>query len=274
MNRILCSTGCLIGRPNGRNYHLLQEYTGDLQCDGLEFMMYEDWYQEMEELIAYLKCLSLDIPVMHCQKSVGELLSREDAESRKTALKRFEMNCRVAGQIGAQSMVMHLWDGVTSDRYFERNLAAYGELRSIAQEYKIELWIENVVCNQKNPMLHWKQLAERYEDVRFVFDTKMAAFHEQMELLYAPEFRWLWEEHHIRHFHVNDYSGGYMEWDKLKTLPIGAGHIDFERFFAFLKQMNYQGMYTVEATAFRQDGTVNKKMLNDCFSQIHHFLES
>ena len=41
MNRILCSTGALIGRPNGRDYTLLNECAKRLDCDGFEFMIRE-----------------------------------------------------------------------------------------------------------------------------------------------------------------------------------------------------------------------------------------
>ena len=37
-NRILCSTGALIGRPNGRDFTLLGPCTQKLTCDGFEFM--------------------------------------------------------------------------------------------------------------------------------------------------------------------------------------------------------------------------------------------
>ena len=51
MSKILCSTGCLIGRPNGRNYHLIREFVKELNYDGLEFMMYSDWYPEVDALL-------------------------------------------------------------------------------------------------------------------------------------------------------------------------------------------------------------------------------
>ena len=38
---ILCSTGALIGRPNGRDYRLLEPLSKKLHCDGFEFMMYD-----------------------------------------------------------------------------------------------------------------------------------------------------------------------------------------------------------------------------------------
>lgn len=36
----------------------------------------------------------------------------------------------------------------------------------------------------------------------------MAAFHQQLELLYEKEYEWLWKHEHIRHYHLNDYAGG------------------------------------------------------------------
>lgn len=38
----------------------------------------------------------------------------------------------------------------------------------------------------------WRELHESYPEIRFVYDTKMAAFHSQLEELYAPENEWLW----------------------------------------------------------------------------------
>lgn len=104
-------------------------------------------------------------------------------------------------------------------------------LKGIAEEYGVNLLVENVVCLYENPMMRWDELAANFPNVCFVFDAKMAAFHEQEKLLYQKEYEWLWKNRHIRHYHVNDYGGGYREWEKLKTLPIGMGHIDFSEFF-------------------------------------------
>ena len=37
MAQILCSTGALIGRPNNRDYRLLESFAKQLHCDGFEF---------------------------------------------------------------------------------------------------------------------------------------------------------------------------------------------------------------------------------------------
>lgn len=264
-NQILCSTGALIGRPNGRDYHLLEKLVPELKFDGLEFMFYSDWYDDTESLTEYLTSLKLPIPVLHVQKTIGEVVSEGDSDLAK---KRFEINAKVASKIGAKKMVLHLWNGKISDSKFERSMAAYQEFKDIADSFDIDLLIENVLCNVKTPMTRWIELRERYPDIHFIFDTKMAKFHDEYKLLFEPEYSWLYEEGHIKHYHVNDYGGGYMDWDNLRVLPVGAGNIDFDPFFKHIKDTGYEGTMTVEATAVRSDGTVDTKMLNNCYDEI------
>ena len=270
MNEILCSTGALIGRPNGRNYRLLESLAGQLSCDGFEFMMYDTWYGEEEELVCFLLSQNLRIPVMHCEKAIGEYVSKGEFEE---AYRCFEINCRIAQRLRAKKLVMHLWDGLTSDANFENNITAYPGLAGLAAQCGAELLVENVVCSHANPLRRWCELAAKYPGIPFIFDTKMAAFHGQLELLYEKEYEWLWKNGHIRHYHVNDYGGGYMDWKNLRTLPIGKGNIDFERFFAHIKNTGYEGALTVESTAFGADGSVDVGMLNAQFAYIRAALQ-
>ena len=62
---ILCSTGALLGRPNGRDFRLLETLTPKLRCDGYELMIYQDWYDQAEDLYAFLSKIQLTIPVVH-----------------------------------------------------------------------------------------------------------------------------------------------------------------------------------------------------------------
>lgn len=272
MAKILCSTGTMIGRPNGRDYRLIGKYAKELHCDGFEFMMYSNWYDVVEELTEYLKSLGLDIPVVHVQKGIGEKISIGGQENFKEAYRLFEINCKLASEIGATKLVMHLWDGRPSDQQFDNNVQAYPVLRNIAEKYEQDLMVENVVCNQQDPFTHMCELKDKYPDIHFVFDTKMAAFHSQLDKLYEPEYAWLWKGEHIRHYHVNDYGGGYMDWANLRTLPLGKGHIDFRKFFEYIQMIDYDGTFTVEATAFDETGAVDVDMLNDQFGQIRNYL--
>lgn len=274
MSRILCSTGTLIGRPNGRDYTLLADFSKKLSCDGFEFMMYDSWYEKADEMTEALLNYGMDFPVMHCEKRLGEAISKGGAENFRLAETLFEKNCTIAQKLGAKKLVLHLWDGITSDQNFENNLLMYPQLCTVAEQYGIDLLVENVVCNRRDPMTHLCEIAEKYPDAGFVFDTKMAAFHDQLELLYDEEHAWLIKDGHFRHFHVNDYNGGYMDWENLKTLPIGSGKIDFDRFFAFTKRIGYDDTYTVEATAFNREGVVDLEMLNRCFEKIRSYTKN
>ena len=272
-HKIFCSTGALIGRPNGRDYRLLKQFTPQLDCDGFELMIYPDWYEHPEDLIAFLKPLKISIPVLHCEKALAEHITRGGEEEVKEAFRLLRINCTVASALGADRMVLHLWNGIISDSRFENNLQAYGDLRKTAAEYGLDLLVENVVCH-KDPLTHWDELREVYPDIHFVFDTKMADFHRQLDKLYDEDHAWLWKENHIRHYHVNDYGGEYMDWSNLKVLPVGHGHIDFDRFFRFIRETEYQGDFTLEATGFDKTGNVNFDMLNTQFRTVRDKLNA
>ena len=265
MHQILCSTGALIGRPNGRDYRLLREFVPRLHCDGIELMIYSDWYADPRALITFLEPLQYNIPVLHCEKAVSEHFSKGGEEEKREGLRKFRINCEIAKELQAGKMVFHLWNGIISDDHFENNLKIYGELHEIAKEYDIDLLVENVVCH-KDPMSHWKELYQAYPDIHFVFDTKMADFHRQLDQLYEPEYAWMTD--HIRHYHVNDYGGGYMEWTNLKVLPVGKGHIDFDTFFRHLQETDYTGDFTLEATGFDSTGRVDFDLLNQQFESV------
>ena len=76
MAQILCSTGALIGRPNNRDYRILRDVCHKLNCDGFEFMMYSTWYGLEGDILKFLLELNINIPVMHCEKHIGEIWQR------------------------------------------------------------------------------------------------------------------------------------------------------------------------------------------------------
>ena len=273
MHQIYCSTGSLLGRANGRNYRLLSEYCPQLDCDGFEFILYTVWYDEIERLTVFLKSLHLHIPVMHCEKTMAEYITRGGEEEWREAFRLFEINCALANTLGAEKMVIHLWNGPISDSHFENNLRAYPLLNRKAEKHGLELLVENVVC-RKDPMSHWVELYRHYPEIRFVFDTKMAEFHRQLDLIYQPEYDWLWREDHIRHYHVNDYGGGYMDWENLRVLPMGKGHIDFDRFFAHVGKTGYRGDFTFEGSGLDQAGGIHPDLLNRQFEQARKYIQN
>ena len=256
MSRILCSTGAIIAKANNRDYSLLAGIMPHLRCDGLEFMMYQSWHGSHEE--GLLRALApYDVPVFHMTKQIGQWISEgnmTDAEAM------FRQDCALAKAMGARLLVLHLWSGQASDQHIGRNIAAYPALLVVAEKHGLTLTVENVLCNTVDPMTHMKALAEAYPDIRFTFDTKMAAFHTQLDALYRTENAWLIP--HIVHFHVNDYAGGHIDWANMSAKALGKGHIDFDRFFAFVRGMGYTGDLTCEASALNPDGSVRFDEMN------------
>lgn len=271
MNRILCSTGTSIGRPNGRDFRLLSECVRRLECDGFEFMMYSTWYDQISELEAFMKDFPAPIPVVHVEKGVGERISRNEPGDTEEAVRLFAVNCELARKLGAETLVLHLWNGVHSDKDIGHNISLYPALNEIAERNGLILTIENVVCNQEDPMTHLKRLVNLYPEIAFTFDTKMAEFHAQLPLLYEKENEEVLRR--VRHMHINDYSGGYKDWTRLKTLHIGDGQVDFERLFAFLGEIDYRGDFTVEATSLGSDGVIDFDALNCDFARIREWLK-
>ena len=262
MGRILCSTGAIIARANNRDYGLLADIMPRLRCDGLEFMMYQSWHEgHADRLIEALA--PWNVPVFHMTKQIGEWVS-EGRLAEAEAM--FRADCAVAKAMGASMLVLHLWSGHASDQHIERNIAAYPVLRRIAEQNGLTLTVENVLCNTVDPMTHMKALAEAYPDILFTFDTKMAAFHSQLDALYAPENAWLLPR--IAHFHVNDYAGGHIDWGNMSAKALGRGHVDFDRFFAFVRKMGYAGDFTCEASALDPDGSVRYEEMNASLDRI------
>ena len=59
-----------------------------------------------------------------------------------------------------------------------------------------------------------------------------------------------------------------MDWENLRSLPIGEGKVDFPHFFEFINRIGYDGFLTVEATALNDEGAVNVELLNEQFRYV------
>ncbi len=134
--------------------------------------------------------------------------------------------------------------------------------------------VENVVCNRRDPLYDIDLLHKSYPEASLVFDTKMAEFHKQTMEIFQPEWEWMLKDGNVKHLHINDYNGGYMDWTNLNVLPVGKGHVDFDTFFKNLSLYNYRGDFTVEATALDDTtGEIDYAMLNKCFGDIRLLID-
>ena len=255
MNKILCSTGTFIGRLNNFDYKLIGEYAGRINCDGFE-MMIEPFWDSAERLREIADCVSgfkLDFETLHADKSIGELISRNEPGDLSEALRRFDLNCETAARIGAKLIVLHLWGGLASDKNIDFNIKIFADLLDIADKHGVVIVVENVVCNTRSPLEHLRALNKIYAgDAKFIIDVRHAEFHKNLREV--CESGYLWE--HILHTHIADYKGDYMDWSKLRpVLRPGTGDVDFTYFFEFLKNIKYKGSFALEAGARNAEGT-------------------
>lgn len=258
MQKLLCSTGCICTRSNGRDHTVIGRLFPQLDCDGLEFMMFGSWYDIWETVLRDMRSYGINIPVLHVDKRLGERITLGEAAEARAL---FRINCEMAAGLGADKLVMHLWDGLPSDGNIAANMAEYAVLRDIAAGYGLVLTVENVVCVNSTPLDHLRTLREMYPDIAFTYDFKMAQFHSQVDATFAPENDWLWQSA-VRHVHFSDYAGGHMEWSALRSLHPGEGNVDFARICAELKKRGYDGCMTIESSSVQPDGTVAVEKLN------------
>lgn len=274
MIKVLCSTGALITRYNGRDPRLLKGIIPRIEADGFEFMIYPAWDEKLPEVTKTMRRLIRDdgafIPVIHMDKRIGELLSEGEEEGVKEARLRFSRCCDIACELGASLLVLHLWGGAASDHHIERNLAELPAFIREAEGLGLQLTVENVICGGKTPLAHMKRIMEELPEARFTVDTKMAEFHRELPATLACDELW---QGRVKHLHVNDYAGGLRDFSDLRVMHYGEGHVDFAPFFKKVKESGYEGYATVESTSVRQDGTVDFGRLNASLGAVRKGLD-
>lgn len=270
---VLCSSGAMVTRFNGRDPRVLRGVWRELDADGLEFMIYPSWdgrLAEIEETVLRMRReLSMDIPVVHADKRIGELLSMGSDEQLAEARERFKTGLGVARRLGARLLVLHLWGGAASDHHIERNLSVLGDYYEEAERMGLLLTVENVVCAKRTPLYHLQTIMREFPDARFTVDTKMAEFHAELDKTLEEDALW---HGRTAHLHVNDYGGTPGDFSDLRVLHIGDGHVDFEPFFKKVRESGYSGFATVESTSVFPDGSINVQKLNRSLNAVRNAL--
>lgn len=259
---VLCSSGALITRFNGRDARLLPRFAEHIDCDGFEIMLYPSWYEDgrLETFVEFLSGCGLYFPVLHADKWIGEKLSLGGDENVLDARRRFLINCRAGERLGCSLMVLHLWGGPASDHELWRNTFELESFTKQAAEHGMLLTVENVICAQNTPLTNIKTILKELPDTRFTIDTKMAEFH--MELADTLAYEPLWSGGLAAHLHINDYAGGYKDFGDLRVMHLGEGHVDLESAFSAINASGYSGWATCEATSVAPDGSIDFDKLN------------
>ena len=264
---LYCSTGAIIGRVNGYNFrHILRvmpPLCADVPLDGLELMMLPAYLEHLDEMAAEFAAAGLRFPIIHADKEVGTKLSTAAAQKDSTlaaeAHELWERNCAMGQMVGAGQIVLHLWGGLDSDAHLSGNLAHLDALRRRAAEYGREVLIENVPCTTADPITNLTAIHAAFPDQRYVFDTRFAAFHGQLNSL--TDTPWLIGDR-LAHIHISDlHDGAERDFSRLRPiLHPGEGRIDFPALLADLLGRGFAGTVTLESPVMSEAGIDDAKL--------------
>ena len=255
--QFLLSTGAFVGRVNGRNHALLTEHHSEFDCDGFEFMIFPEFYNNSEPVIESYRSANLNIPVMHFDKEIGGDIGSESKEDYAHGLRLLLNDLNTAMRLGTKKAVIHLWGRKDSDKYTDLIYSRAGEVRDICLDNGVVPVFENIFCCVSSPLIHLENLAERYPDICFTIDSRPAQFHGELEKTLKSHVM-----KNVSHIHINDYAGGYLEWDKINPIPQPLnGNVDWDNFFSSLKSIGFDGTVTLEAPAHLPIG-VDSETLN------------
>ena len=263
-NKILCSTGTSIGRENNCDYRIMADIAPKLDCDGFELMMLKAYYEHLDEIPKFFSGTDMVFPVIHADKQIGDLISKNEDGDADEAIRRFEVNCRLGYDMKCERIVLHLWGGIASDRTIQLNIDFAERLLPIAEKYGLRLTVENIPCVIADPLSHWKILAERYPELDFIFDTRFGGFHTQ--LTQAVNDGWMGTR--VKHMHVSDFTGPPRDFTTLRPiLHPGEGIVDLDGFFALAAPV-YSGTITLESPVINPDGSLDIVKLNNSLKYI------
>ena len=264
---LLCSTGTMVSRYNGFDFRRairhVSSFISEGLCDGAELMMLPFYYDKTDEVIRMFREAGVPVPVTHCEKEVGTLLSDSGAAAdedaalaarlRAEAEELFRLNCDAAARAGSAMMVLHLWGGLNSDSHVEYNTDALGGLIEAAGQYGLKLLVENVPCTTHDPLTNWRALGRHLSKCGLVFDTRFATFHRQAkETLSDPGIA-----ARIRHVHIGDVRGEAPDFSAIHPIyQPGDGIADFPMIAKMLRKIGYGGSVTLESPAMNGSGIV------------------
>ncbi len=281
--RLFCSTGAIIGRSNGFNYHLITDAFSSFMAEGLmdggELMMLKAYYDKIDAIKDELTDAELTFPVIHCEKDVGTMLSDravaiaagdEVGELTDEIMRLFRLNCKMGENMGSERMVLHLWGGLNSDANVDENIAVLPRLIEIANAHGLELLIENVPCSTNEPYPNWKKIMPYLGDgASLIFDTRFGAFHGNTDEIWTDADM----RRHITHIHISDAVGwgGNVPRDFTRLRPVlhpGEGIFDFSAFAHTIDAVGYGGTFTVESAVMLPDGTLDLGKMRDTLRNV------
>jgi sugar phosphate isomerase/epimerase len=258
--QLLCSSGAFGRYPVLIDHLDIARYAPALPIDGVEIMYYPEWTPRIEEIAADLLSTGLRFPALHVEKNAAPAMLSADATERARGRAWLEGSCRLGKLVGARVAVFHLWGSPDSDEHIERNLSLLSECVDVAEAYTMELAIETIPCLKSTPLDVIQRVIEHDARSRVALDTEFLAIHNQIEqALTSP---WLWTPGLVQHIHLKDYDGQqYTSEGYRRYLHPGEGKLDFASLFTRLKELQFSGNLSLEASVVSPDYNRDKAKL-------------
>lgn len=274
--KLLCSTGAISRNSLYTSDRWVLEYGPQLHVDGFEIMFYSRWYAEIEQISADLCASGLHFPAMHTEKDIGVMLGSSQADRRTQAVHHLAENCRLASNIGASVLILHLWGWPQLDDHLEHNLAALASCLDVAEQYRVKLAIETIPARHADPLTNVQRAIEQDTRCFIALDTEFLANYEQQERVF--ETAWVWEEQpvqhmqRVQHVHIKDFDGQPFAEGRRRYLHPGEGYVDFEAFFAGLERRNFTGNVSLESPAIDEHGRVDVSRINASLDYLRQLM--
>jgi len=272
--QLLCSSGAFSRNPDFTNHHQVLAYAPFLDVDGFELMFYENWYAQFDVIVQDLQRSGLHFPAIHAEKNIGMALGSSQAERREQAVQWLSANCEMAQRLGSAVLVLHLWGWPELDDHLDYNLEPLHRCLDVAARYNVQLAIETIPARHADPLTNVHKAIERDGRCYVALDTEFLGQSGQLESVFTTP--WVWEElngqQRVRHIHIKDFDGLPFSDGRRRYLHPGEGFVDFERFFAALKQRQFDGNISLESPAIDHEGHVDIERLQRSLAMIRRMM--
>ncbi len=256
---MLCSTGVLTSFPDRTEHQPILHYGPHIPVDGFELLVYPNWRADARQIAKELRRSGLRFLVIHAEKTIGGAFGSDELVVQSGGIERLRDNCHLGREIGAEIVVLHLWDLPQSDDSLDNNLSVLSQCVEIAESHAMRLGIETILCRRHDPLKNIRKVIATDSRCFVILDTEFLTRHDQVEA--AGTSDWLWHESRVCHIHLKDHVSDQAHDAPRRYLFPGEGVINFKAFFATLGRREFNGAVSIEASAIGDDGTVDMTRL-------------
>lgn len=246
---VLCSTGCFSRESDPHSLSVATTGMHALAGTAFEVIFYRGWYDDLPAATDALIAVGARVPVLHAEKSLGPSVPGVDAAGVAALTDRFEANCRLARELGAELLVLHLWGLPDAERRLDEQLAVLPRWVELAAAHGLELSIETLLCAVSTPLATVARCHDADPRSGVTLDLGFLAMADELAAVVDDAV-----VDAVDHVHVKDLADPSAGWGVPYLLP-GDGVLDLDGVLGGLARRGYRGRFTLESQAVLGDGS-------------------